>query len=117
MIWRTCLNHNGSYCHPEVRWCEFYADPPVAAFNAIDDFCRACDRAVVVVQEDRCSFCGKSGLRWASRRKVVTTGPEAETLYRYTCASCDREVFSRSPVAVHGPRTDPPPKKVKTRKG
>ena len=110
MIWRTCLNHNGSFCHPEVRWCEFYADPPAAAFNAIDDFCRACGRSVVLVQEDRCSFCGKSGLRWAARRKVATTGPEAEMLYRYTCSACGRETYSRNPLEVAEPRPESRPR-------
>jgi len=96
-IWRTCLNHNGSLCHPEVRWCEFFADPPEPAqspFDALAEICRICPHAIPVIRENRCPYCAGNAMRWGSPKSILTTRPEPEYLYHYACGNCGKEAFS-----------------------
>jgi hypothetical protein len=98
MIWRTCLNHNGSLCHPEVRWCEFFPDPQPPAqspFDPLEEICRICPHVVPVIRENRCPFCAGNGMRWGSPKSVLTSRPEPEYLYHYMCQHCGKDVFSK----------------------
>jgi hypothetical protein len=104
MIWRTCLNHNGSLCHPEVRWCEFYPDPPPpirSSFDPLEDICRSCVHAVAVVRENRCPFCAGSTLGWSSPKSVLTSLADPEYLYHYACRDCGKEVFSKELILAN----------------
>lgn len=98
MIWRSCLNHNGSLCHPEVRWCEFYPDPPApvkSPFDPLEDICRSCLNALAVVRENRCPFCAGGGLQWGAPKSVLTSMAEPEYLYHFECPACGKDVFSK----------------------
>jgi hypothetical protein len=98
LIWRSCLNHNGSLCHPEVRWCEFYPDPPAPAdspFDALEEICRRCPHVVAVVSENHCPFCAGDGMRWGSPKSVLTSRPDPDFLYHYVCGQCGKDVFSK----------------------
>ena len=101
MIWRSCLNHNGSLCRPEVRWCEFFPDPPTpvkSAFDALEEFCRSCPNAVPIIHDDRCPYCAGSGMRWGSPKSVLTSRPEPDYLYHYVCQHCGKDAFSKELV-------------------
>jgi len=107
-IWRICLNHNGSLCHPEVRWCEFFPDPPTpvqSPFDPLVEICRCCPHAVAVVREKRCPFCAGNTLDWGSPKSVLTSLADPEFLYHYVCEDCGKDVFSKG-LILENPSSD-----------
>jgi hypothetical protein len=103
-IWRTCLNHNGSLCHPEVRWCEFFPDPPTSLkspFDPLADICGSCPHAVPVVREKHCPFCAGHALDGGSPRNVPTTLADPAFLYHYVCQDCGKDIFSKESVLAN----------------